>query len=198
VTDAAGVTTTSVVTLVDPPALVVTASATPIACVGGNSTITIGATGGTPPYTGVGTFVRPAGTYSFIVTDSNGCNVTIGAGLQDPQFVTPIINVGSVVSPGSVIRLVQPLDTVLAGRPNGGISAVAYPNPSENGFQLKIQTETNENVTISVYDINGRLKVQTKGAPTRTYSFGSNFIAGTYFVKVIQSTKSTQLKVVKN
>ena len=198
VTDAAGVTTTSVVTLVDPPALVVTASATPIACVGGNSTITIGATGGTPPYTGVGTFVRPAGTYSFIVTDSNGCNVTIGAGLQDPQFVTPIINVGSVVSPGSVVRLNQPLDTVLAGRPSGGISAVAYPNPSSDGFQLKIQTETNENVTISVYDINGKLKVQTKGAPTRIYSFGSNFIAGTYFVKVIQSTKSTQLKVVKN
>jgi hypothetical protein len=134
----------------------------------------------------------------FFTSNANGCSVTTIITINDPQVVTPSITIGSVVSPGSVVRLNQPLDTVLAGRPSGAISAVAYPNPSDNGFQLRVQTETNENVTISVYDINGKLKVQAKGAPTRTYSFGSNFIAGTYFVKVIQSTKSTQLKVVKN
>ena len=92
VTDAAGVTTTSVVTLTDPPALIVTANATPINCVGGSSTVTISATGGTPPYTGTGSFTRVAGTHAFDVLDTNGCKITVTAQISEPQIVQPIIN----------------------------------------------------------------------------------------------------------
>ena len=44
--------------------------------------MTVSATGGSAPYTGTGTFTKKAGTYSFPVTDANGCammaTVTIG------------------------------------------------------------------------------------------------------------------------
>jgi len=92
VTDAAGVTTTSVVTLTDPPALIVTANATSINCVGGSSTVTISATGGTPPYTGTGTFTRVAGTHTFDVLDTNGCKITVTVQISEPQIVQPIIS----------------------------------------------------------------------------------------------------------
>ena len=38
--------------------------------------LTVSATGGTPPYTGVGT-VKPAGTHTFTVTDSLGVTGSI-------------------------------------------------------------------------------------------------------------------------
>jgi hypothetical protein len=52
-------------------ALNVTAVADTIPCHGGTTTVTVTATGGTPPYTGTGTFVVTAGTYSYNVTDIN-------------------------------------------------------------------------------------------------------------------------------
>ena len=75
VTDANGCTETAIVTISQPSAaLAVTASATPISCHGGMSTVTVNATGGTPPYTGTGSSQRAAGTYTFTVTDANGCS----------------------------------------------------------------------------------------------------------------------------
>lgn len=41
-----------------------------IACAGGSTNVIVSASGGTPPYTGTGTFSRTAGTYTFTVTDA--------------------------------------------------------------------------------------------------------------------------------
>lgn len=46
---------------------------TPISCSSGQATITVSATGGTPPYVGVGTFNAGAGTHTYTVTDALGC-----------------------------------------------------------------------------------------------------------------------------
>ena len=77
VTDANGCTaTTAQITLAEPPAINVTATASPIACYGGTTTVTVNASGGTAPYTGTGSFTRGAGSYTFTVTDANGCTGT--------------------------------------------------------------------------------------------------------------------------
>jgi hypothetical protein len=76
--------TTNSVTITQPTAVVVSANAAPIALPGGSTTVTIGASGGTPPYTGTGTFDRSAGTYTFIVTDANGCTGSTTITLSDP------------------------------------------------------------------------------------------------------------------
>src|SRR5205814_2658559 len=51
--------------------LAASSSASAILCHGGNSTVTVSATGGATPYSGTGTFTRSAGTYTYTVTDAN-------------------------------------------------------------------------------------------------------------------------------
>jgi uncharacterized membrane protein len=97
VTDAAACTATATVTVTQPTQLTASSSAPPITTVGGTTTVTVSATGGTPPYTGTGTFVRSAGTYTFTVTDANGCTTTTTITLSDPgcniSLATSVTNV---------------------------------------------------------------------------------------------------------
>jgi len=100
VTDANNCSDTVVVTITEPPALLPTAVATSILCNGGTTTITVDATGGTPPYSGTGSFVRSAGTYSFTVTDANNCSAQVSIVVSEPQELqvavaaTPILCYG--------------------------------------------------------------------------------------------------------
>jgi hypothetical protein len=57
-------------------------------CNGGNSTVTVSATGGTPPYQGTGTVSRSAGTYSYTVTDANSCTSTTTGNITQPTALT--------------------------------------------------------------------------------------------------------------
>ena len=88
VTDANGCTSDTTVTLSQPPALVASSSNTPILCNGGSSTVTVSATGGTAPYTGTGTASRSAGTYSYTVTDANGCMATTTGNITQPSALS--------------------------------------------------------------------------------------------------------------
>jgi subtilisin-like proprotein convertase family protein len=84
VTDANGCTATTSVTVTEPTTLVATISAPPILCAGATTTITVGASGGTGPYTGTGTYVVTAGTYTYTVTDANGCTSTVLITIAEP------------------------------------------------------------------------------------------------------------------
>jgi hypothetical protein len=89
VTDGNGCTATTTGTITEPTALVPTSSATPIACNGGPSTVTVSASGGATPYTGTGTFSHAAGTYSYTVTDANGCTGTTTGTITQPTALVP-------------------------------------------------------------------------------------------------------------
>ncbi|MCB2206310.1 hypothetical protein KQI65_16320 [bacterium] len=97
VTDANGCSKAQALTIVNPPTLVADISAAPILCNGGTTTITVGASGGTAPYNGTGTFTEGAGTYTYIVSDVNGCSDTVSITLQEPPLLvaastfTPIL-----------------------------------------------------------------------------------------------------------
>lgn len=79
-----------------------TATATPIACFGQSSTVTVSGSGGVAPYTGAGTFSRPAGTHTFTVTDANGCTDNVTINISQPSQVvaaasfTPIACAGEL------------------------------------------------------------------------------------------------------
>ncbi len=87
VTDSKGCTAIVSATITQPAILVAAETHTAIACNGGNSTVTISATGGTAPYTGIGTFSQSAGTVSYTVTDSKGCTATISATITQPAIL---------------------------------------------------------------------------------------------------------------
>jgi large repetitive protein len=89
VRDANGCTkTANVVTLSQPVILKATASAPRILYCGGKTVVTVAATGGTAPYTGIGTFTKDAGIFTFTVTDANGCVATTQIDNEAPGCMT--------------------------------------------------------------------------------------------------------------
>lgn len=74
VRDAAGAVAYATVGILQPAPLVVTATAGTIAVNGGRTSVAVTVRGGTAPYTGAGIINNvAAGSYSYTVTDANGC-----------------------------------------------------------------------------------------------------------------------------
>lgn len=82
-----GCSTTQSVTITSPTQLVATSSGSAILCNGDSSTITIGASGGTSPYSGTGAVMQVAGTYTYTVTDDNGCTSTTTVTVTEPTAI---------------------------------------------------------------------------------------------------------------
>ena len=88
VTDANGCTATTSITLTEPTLLTAGSTATSILCNGGSAVVTVTSAGGTGPYTGTGNFTVSAGTYSYTVTDANGCTATTSITVTEPTVLT--------------------------------------------------------------------------------------------------------------
>ena len=85
ITDANGCIITENLTITEPVALVGNSSVTnPILCAGGMATVSVSATGGTAPYTGIGSLSQIAGTQTYTVTDANGCSTTTTTTITEP------------------------------------------------------------------------------------------------------------------
>jgi hypothetical protein len=72
-----------------------------------------------------------------------------------------------------------------------------WPNPSSGDFKLEIQSSSNENAVLSIFDINGRLISNVNVGNQQTISFGENLKAGIYMVVVRQGNNFNTFKVVK-
>ena len=96
VTDANGCSSNTTISVTEPTPIVANVNITsPITCNGGNAILTVTATGGTVPYTGIGTFTVAAGNYTYTVTDANGCsnNATITVTQPSPiQLIASATN----------------------------------------------------------------------------------------------------------
>jgi hypothetical protein len=73
------------ITITQPLQLTATATAQPILCNGGSTSVNVQANGGTQPYNGTGSFQVTAGNYSYTVVDNNGCSVTTNLNVSQPQ-----------------------------------------------------------------------------------------------------------------
>lgn len=87
ITDAAGCTATVTSNITSPSQLVPTATAGNIACNGGTTSVTVTATGGTGSYSGTGTFTATVGTYTYNVSDVNGCISTASVTITEPTVL---------------------------------------------------------------------------------------------------------------
>ncbi|MCC6460620.1 MAG: HYR domain-containing protein, partial [Saprospiraceae bacterium] len=61
------------------------ATAPPIACHGGTTTLTVSGSGGWPPYSGAGTFTVGAGLHSYTLTDARGTTQLASLNLNQPS-----------------------------------------------------------------------------------------------------------------
>ena len=87
VTDANGCPASVSVQIGQPTELVASATAGQILCYGGTTTVVVSASGGTAPYSGTGTFTVGAGSYSYTVTDANGCSKNVSVEVTQPTQV---------------------------------------------------------------------------------------------------------------
>ena len=77
-----------------------------ISCFGGNTTVTISATGGTAPYIGTGSFTVSAGNYSYIVTDASGTRDTVNVSITQPTAITVSVSSGTITTTGGTTTVV--------------------------------------------------------------------------------------------
>jgi hypothetical protein len=134
VTDANGCQYVFEANITQPDALLVSSSATAITC-NGNSVVTISATGGKAPYSGTGTFNVPAGTYTYTVTDDNGCSATttvtpaVSADTEKPTVKAP--HTYSIVNdPGVCGRTINFIGIPVTSD-NCGVANVTNDHPSD-------------------------------------------------------------------
>ena len=119
-----------------PPELLVAINAPASICGGSTAKITVTASGGTPDasgnYTGTGIFDRPAGTYNFTVTDSNGCSAsrTIVIGVNEP-LATPTVSVSD--QPNCIV----PTGTIVVTNPMAG---TGFEYSLDNGTYTSVST----------------------------------------------------------
>src|SRR5207302_188573 len=96
VTDANGCTAVTSITITEPSALSAASSqGVAIACHGGSTTVTVSASGGTAPYSGSGTFSVGAGTFSYTVTDANGCTAVTSVTITEPSALSAASSQGA-------------------------------------------------------------------------------------------------------
>ncbi|MEO5892834.1 MAG: T9SS type A sorting domain-containing protein [Ferruginibacter sp.] len=153
----------------------------------GLTSLTVSVTGGSGPYTGLGTFIGIAGLNSFTVKDANGCTDVASINIS---------LTGARVANGGGSSLNMSLDT--AQVTSAPLKITSYPNPTVTDFGLLVEGGSNEKVLITVIGVDGRTVYQTNGTTNKNYRFGSNFTPGLYIIKVIQGNTLQTLKVIKS
>ena len=261
--DVNGDTSTQIINISQPTAIVVTAVvAGDVSGYGGTTSVTAITSGGagnylyslnngtqqsTPSFSNV-----PAGNHILLVTDASGCTkeISFSVNMEEPSAFSVIViaktdescqdasngttevlaiggrapytyridngrfgintrfynlsaglhNVYAKDAGGNIATTVLMINAGTvncgSGRPSG-ITANVFPNPAPTQFNLSLNTETREDITIEVMDINGARVFTTKGRYDKKYQFGENLKPGTYFVRITQGTKVTTRKLIK-
>ena len=76
-------------------------------------------------------------------------------------------------------------------------SAVAFPNPTNAAFELRLTSKETAPMTIRVVDVLGRTVKFMRTAPNQTIQFGADFRSGNYVVEVSQGERKEVLKLIK-
>jgi hypothetical protein len=125
-----------------------------------------------------------------------------GSDWDDPTTVIDqggditIVNPNMVVGTPTTMALVTERQEM---KPASRLSIAAYPNPSENQFTLKIESDNlKDRISIRVFDMAGRtIQTFTNLAPGQTVKVGWNYKVGVYFIDMMQGDRHKQIKLVK-
>ncbi|MEP6847206.1 MAG: T9SS type A sorting domain-containing protein, partial [Panacibacter sp.] len=142
------------------------------------------------PYTSSGIYGvfngLSAGTYSVSVKDANGCVFVATSNLKDGRkpCAAIIASQNNISSESSKLKL-------------SALNIIVFPNPATVYFTLLARSSSNAEIQVMVTDIYGKNVFSAKGASNKQYTFGNNFAAGIYLVKVIQGSDIQTIKIIK-
>ena len=80
---------------------------------------------------------------------------------------------------------------------NDMLKVKVLPNPGTTEFNLIINSNSNEQVEIVVFDLYGKKVYQGRGSINEKYRFGNKFVSGIYILQVIQGAKIQTIKLIK-
>ncbi|HNW99348.1 MAG TPA: T9SS type A sorting domain-containing protein [Bacteroidales bacterium] len=114
-----------------------------------------------------------------VYTSNTGINGSVAQGIQQPYEI-------------SVVTTIEEANSMT-------LSVTAYPNPTADFLQLKVETEKLKDLSFQLFDMNGKLLQNEKITGDQTSIVMSNLEPATYFVKVIQENKEVKtFKIIKN
>ncbi len=133
--------------------------------------------------------------YIYIVSHDNSYNysfkmVTVAV----PHDKGKAASIASTPKPSSTNNKSSFGDTAIE---NVSFATNVWPNPSSGNFKLEVQSASNENAVLFIFDSNGRLVSNVNAGSQQTISFGENLKAGIYVVVIRQGNNSNTFKVVK-
>ncbi|MFN8287644.1 MAG: choice-of-anchor V domain-containing protein [Chitinophagales bacterium] len=139
VTDSKGCTANASATITQPTALQVTTNSNLAAsCFGGSVNIAVNASGGTPPYSGTGTFSATAGSHTYTVTDANNCSKQLTVTVTQPAQLTASATNDTIPCSGGSATIV-----VSAAGGTGPYTGTGTFNPSSPGTYTYTVTDAN-------------------------------------------------------
>ena len=182
IVDANGCQASTSLNITEPTLLVASSSAPEILCNGGSTDVTVSAAGGTAPYSGEGVYNVAAGSYTYTVTDNNGCTSITTINVAEPALLT----VGLVASDynGYGVSCFGSTDGSVDATANGGTGAYNY-SWSNGSTSEDLSGLGAGNFTVTVTDANGcsasadvtlvePTKVNISATNTEILCFGGN------------------------
>ena len=127
-----------------------------------------------------------------------------GSGGSLSYSVGQVVYTTNTGTNGSVAQSVQqPFEiSVVTGLEEAiciNLNLYAYPNPTTDFLNLKVEKYKTANLSYQLYDMNGKLFENKKVEDNETTISMENFFPGTYFLKVIDNNKEVKtFKIIKN
>ena len=122
-------------------------------------------------------------------------SVQVAVKMPNEASFGPFSKTCTLVTPG--VSRVTPAEVVLVVTNEFG--ALAYPNPFAENFKLDVKTNSEENLSVKVYDMIGKL-VESRtivSSEIETLEVGTNYPSGVYNVIVSQGSNTKTLRVIK-
>lgn len=148
-----------------------------------------------------GTILSGQGTISITVSYTSGL-------IDGVVSVRGINNCGASSYKNRIIRLAPCPITPLTGastqiknifttNTEALINVNLYPNPTASNFNLQVKTAIQQDILVTIMDVQGRFIKSFKTAPFQTLNIGSELKSGSYLVEVRQGNSVKTTRVVK-